>query len=120
VPQRPRNVHNNYHAHVYFDAASVDQAEALCLQAGQRFGVSVGRVHRKMVGPHPHWSCQLAFGADQFDVFVSWLDEDRNGLDILVHGLTGNDLADHTDHASWLGSSTPLKLDIFRKGNAAP
>jgi DOPA 4,5-dioxygenase len=31
-----------------------------------------------------------------------------------VHGLTGDDLADHTRHAAWLGEELPLDLSMFK------
>ena len=111
--RRPKNIYAKYHAHVYFGAATVDHARALCARAGERFDVSVGRVHRKPVGPHPDWSCQIAFDASQFADLIDWLERHRNGLTILVHGLTGNDLADHTDHAAWLGEPAVLDLSAL-------
>lgn len=113
MTKRPRNVHSSYHAHVYFGPESVGQARALCAAAGERFGVAVGRVHEKLVGPHPRWSCQLAFSSAQFDALTAWLEQNRGGLDILVHGLTGNDLEDHTTHAAWLGNAAKLNLEVF-------
>lgn len=113
MPRRPRNIHRAWHAHVYFGPDTVQQARQLCEQAGQLFKVQVGRVHEKLVGPHPHWSCQIAFGSDVFDDLIPWLDAHRDGLDILVHGLTGNDLQDHTAHAYWLGNEAPLNLAMF-------
>lgn len=115
MSRHPVNVHSAWHAHVYFDAATVDQARALCQQAGQLFKVAVGRVHERNVGPHPRWSCQLAFGAAEFDRIVPWLDANRQGLDVFVHGVTGDDLADHTDHAYWLGRDWPLDLRQFQR-----
>ncbi len=109
----PVNQHDLYHAHVYFDAATVAQARTLVVAAGQYAGVQVGRVHEKEVGPHPRWSCQLAFGRDQFDAVIPWLDAHRGGLDVFVHGVSGNHLADHTTHAYWLGRSWPLRLAMF-------
>ena len=114
MTQRPENLYANYHAHVYFGPATVAQARSLCQRAGELFGVVVGRVHEREVGPHPHWSCQLAFDSAAFDRIIPWLDQHRDGLDVLVHGLTGDDLADHTTHAAWLGQEAALKLDIFR------
>lgn len=111
--RRPQNLHSRYHAHVYFDATTTGQARALCEQAATLFGVAMGRVHEKLVGPHPHWSCQLAFASTQFDLLVPWLDEHRGGLSILVHATTGNDLQDHTTHASWLGEPAQLDLSMF-------
>ena len=111
----PRNVHAAYHAHVYFDAKTVGQARKICAGAQAQFGAAMGRVHEKLVGPHPRWSCQLAFDAKQFDALIPWLDEHRGGLTVFVHGLTGDDLEDHTTHAAWLGEPATLNLDVFRK-----
>jgi DOPA 4,5-dioxygenase len=113
--QRPENLYDRYHAHVYFGHGTVEQARALCEKAGALFGVAVGRVHEREVGPHPHWSCQLAFDRAAFDSVIPWLEEHRDGLDVFVHGLTGDDLADHTTHASWLGEPWELKLEMFRR-----
>ncbi|MGH8820529.1 MAG: DOPA 4,5-dioxygenase family protein, partial [Rhodoferax sp.] len=107
------NLYDRYHAHVYFGPDTVAQARRLCEPAGAQFKVRVGRVHEKLVGPHPHWSCQIAFDSAQFESFMAWLEQNRNGLDVLVHGLTGDNLADHTLHASWLGQSSPLNLAMF-------
>lgn len=113
--QRPRNLHAKYHAHVYFDdERTTEQARVLCEEAARLFGVVMGRVHQKLVGPHPHWSCQLAFDAAQFDRLIPWLDAHREGLNVLVHPSTGDSLADHTTHASWLGEPSELNLDRFR------
>lgn len=109
----PTNIHDHYHAHVYFDRHTLMQATVLCQEAGNRFHVAMGRVHQKLVGPHPCWSCQLKFTAQEFDALIPWLEQNRQGLSILVHGLTGDDLIDHTRHAMWLGKPAPLNLAMF-------
>lgn len=109
----PVNRHKAYHAHVYFDEATVDFATQLCQQAGELFGLRVGRVHRRPIGPHTRWSCQITFGKKSFDAFIPWLDEQRGDLSVLVHALTGNDLADHTTYAYWLGDPVALDLSMF-------
>jgi DOPA 4,5-dioxygenase len=111
--KRPVNNCDRYHAHVYFDAATVAPASALCAAAGEQFGVAVGHVHQKLVGPHPCWSCQLSFDKTQFDTLIPWLDQERDRLTILIHGVTGDDLADHTDYAAWLGDPVSLNLAMF-------
>jgi aromatic ring-cleaving dioxygenase len=103
----------SYHAHVYFDAATRAQAEKLCTEAGQAFGVKIGRMHDKPVGPHPRGSCQLTIGADQFAQVIPWLITHRRGLTVFTHAETGNALKDHTDHVLWLGPSEPLKLSAL-------
>lgn len=113
MTKRPTNTYDHYHAHVYFDQDSVAVASSICHKAGELWGIQVGRVHQKLVGPHPRWSCQLSFNKDQFDQLIPWLEANRNELTVFVHALTGNDLADHTIHASWLGEAVPLNLSIF-------
>jgi aromatic ring-cleaving dioxygenase len=112
---RPQNLYDRYHAHVYFDMATVAQATALCQQAGVQFNLPVGHIHRQPVGPHPSWSCQISFKAEDFESFIPWLDRERHGLTVLVHGVTDDDLADHTDHAAWLGEAQALNLAMFQK-----
>ena len=102
-----------YHAHIYFDASTIDQARALCEEAKQLFGVTMGRVHERPVGPHPDWSCQLAFGPELVGIVLPWLALYRHGLVVFMHPDTGNDLLDHTDHAIWMGAIRPLDLSVF-------
>jgi len=103
----------SYHAHVYFDASSVAQARALCEAAAQRFALQMGRVHERPVGPHPDWSCQLAFGVEAFAEVVPWLALHRAGLIVFVHPNSGNELLDHRDHAIWMGAMRPLDLSVL-------
>ncbi len=114
MTKRPENLFSQYHAHVYFDGGTVRFASRLCEEAGVKYGVQVGRVHRKPVGPHPSWSCQLVFSYTQFEALVPWLDESRHGLTILIHPVTGNDLEDHTIHAAWLGDEVMLNIAMFQ------
>jgi DOPA 4,5-dioxygenase len=103
-----------YHAHVYYDADTREQADRLCKAAGETFGVKVGRMHDNPVGPHPRGSCQLTVKTDQFDRVIPWLVQNRNGLTIFAHAQTGNALKDHTDHVIWLGPSETLKLSALK------
>jgi len=115
MPRRPENLHPQYHAHLYFGPGTLVQARALAERAGRELPVIVGRVHEKRVGPHPHWSCQLAFDAAAFDRVIAWLEANRQGLDVFIHGVTGDDYADHTAHAMWLGEESALDLSVFRR-----
>ncbi len=42
-----------YHAHVYYNIATLSQARGLCEDATERFGLPVGRLQQRPVGPHP-------------------------------------------------------------------
>ena len=109
----PDPVIHGYHAHVYFNADTLPQARALCEAAAARFPLKLGRMHEKPVGPHPDWSCQLAFKAALFADVVPWLALHREGLVVFIHPLTGQDLIDHRDRAIWMGAVRPLDLSVL-------
>ncbi len=104
---------SGFHAHVYFDADTVGKAREICEQARDLFEIDMGRVHEKAVGPHPRWSCQLAFRPDKFGPVISWLSLHRDGLTVFAHPETGDVLADHRDHAIWMGEMLELNLDVL-------
>ena len=103
----------NYHAHVYYDAETIDQARALLVEARDTFGLEMGRMHERLVGPHPRWSCQLTVPVETFATAIPWLNLKRAGLTIFVHPQTGDDLYDHRDAAIWLGDSVTLNIEMF-------
>jgi DOPA 4,5-dioxygenase len=115
MPRRPENLYPQYHAHLYFGPDTLARARRIAEDAGCELLVVVGRVHEKPVGPHPQWSCQIAFDAAEFDEVIAWLEAHRGGLDVFVHGLTGDDYQDHTAHAMWLGNEHQLDLRMFQR-----
>jgi aromatic ring-cleaving dioxygenase len=112
---RPRIAH--FHAHVYYDPATTrSRAERLRERVAAAFPeAKLGRWHDELVGPHPQSMFQIAFPAEIFGAFVPWLMLNRDGLPVLVHPATGDDLTDHTTHAAWLGAPLPLRLKVFEK-----
>ena len=112
-PKRPVNLHKAYHAHIYFNEETKNFAKTLCDASSEQFKLKVGRFHERLVGPHPCWSCQISFGAKDFDRYIAWLEANRDTLTILVHALSGDHLRDHTEFAYWLGDEVKLDLTIF-------
>ncbi|MGF1748489.1 DOPA 4,5-dioxygenase family protein [Vibrio cionasavignyae] len=113
TPQKPINSHKDYHAHVYFDKETLEFASNLCHRAGEKFGLEIGRVHQKNVGPHTKWSCQILFSDQSFDQLVPWLEANRGNLSVLIHANTGDDIKDHTTFAYWLGDAVALNFEAF-------
>ena len=114
VRMKPVSEIENYHAHVYYDAASKPAATALRQKMEAEFADAVfGRWHDRPVGPHPDWSFQIAFKADQFQRIVTYLALNRGALVVFVHPQTGDSLADHRDHAIWMGTVRPLEFDAL-------
>ncbi|MES2977124.1 MAG: DOPA 4,5-dioxygenase family protein [Pseudomonadota bacterium] len=104
-----------FHAHVYYDAATMERARRVCEGLAQRFGLQMGRMHQQPVGPHPDWSCLLVCTPAQAGDVIAWLALNRDGLVVFVHPDTGDELADHRDHAIWMGAVRPLKLEQFER-----
>jgi DOPA 4,5-dioxygenase len=111
----------DWHAHIYFDAATREAAWALRERIEARFAgvMEMGRFHERPVGPHPMWSFQVAFQPDQLAMILPWLALNHGALTVFVHPNTGDGLADHRDRAIWVGPSTDLVLDIFTKPGQA-
>lgn len=110
----------DFHAHVYYDAATLEQARGLCEAARDRFGLAMGRLHERLVGPHPRWSCQLTVPAERIGPVITWLALHRHGLTLFIHPNSGDALADHRDYAIWMGELLPLRLEMFGAQTSPP
>lgn len=109
-------MNRGYHAHIYYDPARTrPTAERLCAVIGQKFQVEFGGFRDEPIGPHPIANVQVIFTPEQFQPVVEWLMLHRDGLDVLIHPLTDDSVADHSSYAVWLGSPVPLKLDTLRR-----
>ena len=110
----------DYHAHIYYDPATTrDQAARLRERVAAAFPEAViGRWHDELVGPHLKSMYQVAFPRTLLASFLPWLMLNRDGLIVLVHPETGDDVADHSAHAAWLGAVLPLRLEVLRAAKA--
>jgi DOPA 4,5-dioxygenase len=110
-----------YHAHVYFDSSDTREAAAqLRAEIGTRFpGARLGSWHDVPVGPHTKPMYQVLFPATLLAGLLPFLMLNRSGLSILVHPESGDDYADHADHAAWLGSALPLRLEVLKPHSRA-
>ena len=105
---------NSYHAHLYYEESTYELALSVLSKAQELDFVEIGRAHKKEVGPHPRWSCQLLFSPDRLNEVIPWLLANRDGLTIFIHANTGDDYLDHTKNTLWMGEILDLKLEIFK------
>jgi aromatic ring-cleaving dioxygenase len=104
-----------YHAHVYFDAATRPIAERLRDTIAGKFTVEAGAFADEPRGPHPVPQFNMIFEEPEFGRLVPWLILNREGLNVLVHPLSGDNYDDHSKYAMWLGTPVPLRLDRLSK-----
>ena len=103
-----------YHVHVYFDDDTADLAWGLRESIETHpANQGLGRFHTAPVGPHPTRQFQIYVERDELEGFLSWLDERRQGLNVLIHPDIDDDLLAHTELARWLGDPQPLLLERF-------
>jgi aromatic ring-cleaving dioxygenase len=108
---------SGYHAHLYYAPETRPTAERLRAAIGENFPQArIGSWHDEPVGPHPVAMYQVAFAVEEFPRLVPWLMLNRGGLDVLVHPLTEDSVADHTQFALWLGAPLPLRVEVLRRG----
>jgi DOPA 4,5-dioxygenase len=112
----PENLYG-FHIHIYFDDATKGQACDMRDTLIERFKAQpsapkfVG-----ITGPHPIPQVVAIFPRAAFTgEVVSWLMFNRQGLAILIHPLTDDEVDDHTAHAIWLGIPVDLIMERLER-----
>jgi DOPA 4,5-dioxygenase len=105
-----------YHVHVYCDLSQTSLCQDVRTQLLKDLSSieGAGPVRNRPVGPHPLPMFEAWFQPEAFDEVKNWMQNNRKGLTVMFHPLTGNDYNDHADHAIWLGEPLPLNLEILR------
>lgn len=112
------NARNPWHAHIYYDEQSWDDAQRLHqefteLLASGTFAdlVLVGQMYEQGVGPHLKPQFEIQFYESAVPRITAILEP--TGLTSLIHPLTDDDLADHTTLAQWIGVPEPLDVSVL-------
>lgn len=102
-----------YHAHFYYDRTEEAEAKAIRAACEDHFGarLRVGPLFNMPIGPHPVPMFEIDCHEVTLNELKSWLKENRAGHSVLIHPNTGDDLKDHTEHATWLGKPLSLRLE---------
>lgn len=109
-----------YHAHVYYRNDDERAAAAELRETVENnFKVAMGRWRDEPVGPHPLPMYQIAFSTETFNTFLPWLMLNRGDLTILIHPLSGDDVADHRDFPMWMGEALDLNIAFLEAGNTS-
>ena len=105
-----------YHGHVYFhDPVTKSLAAGLRKAINSKFDVCLGKWHYTAVGPHPLPMYQISFSDRQFGNLIPWLMLYYQGLSVLIHPETSNQIEDHSKHCFWFGA----RLSLIRRHTAS-
>jgi aromatic ring-cleaving dioxygenase len=112
----PENLYG-YHVHIYFDDTTKVRAADLRDTLVERFKAQPsGPKFVGIAGPHPIPQMSAIFPKAAFTAdVVPWLMFNRQGLDILIHPLTDDEVEDHTTHAVWIGKPVELLMDKLKR-----
>lgn len=102
-----------FHVHVYFSPETRDKAIELHNWFVQlnSFNITAGEIHEEPLGPHTQPMFALNVGVYHITYVLKFMILNRNGLSVLIHPLTNNEVEDHTTSAVWLGDKLPLDLE---------
>jgi aromatic ring-cleaving dioxygenase len=107
-----------YHAHIYYSAEERPAAATLRdafvrLEAvgSDPHILFTGRLTDGRAGPHPIAQYEIHFLRRSLAGVISAIE--ASGLRALVHPLTDDDLADHTNLARWIGAPVALDLAVL-------
>lgn len=105
-----------YHIHIYCTLEQAERADEIRTAMLKELKViqGAGPVRNRPVGPHPLPMFEAWFGPEGIGEVLPWILKNRRGLSVLIHPLSGNDYADHAEHAIWIGTPLPLNLEILR------
>ena len=117
--ESPSQTIHNFHAHVYYDPTTREAAARVRDAVAEQFEVELGRWREEPVGPHPKSMYQVKFAPEEFGRIVPWLMLNHQGLDVLIHPSTDDDVGYHTHRALWLGEKLALNIDVLRQFQAA-
>lgn len=105
-----------YHSHIYFTLEEYDKAERVRSNM-RRHLVGIADVYDLVdypIGPHTMPMFEIDFPAKSMGKVVEVLLEFREGLSILIHPLSGDHYADHTEYPIWIGKPVELKTALLK------
>lgn len=102
-----------FHAHVFFELNECEKAERLRLLLEERLGgcIQIGPFLNRPAGPLPKPMFQLEYSAEHSEKVREVLEEIREGQPVLIHPVMEDELAAHTQWATWLGPQMTLRLE---------
>ena len=105
-----------YHAHIYF------ALEEMSLAAQVRDNIIkhlpqltyTGQLIPISIGPHPLPMFEIHIPASSINLAMATIESLRKDFSVLIHPVQTDELAAHTNGASWLGEKLTLNLNVLK------
>jgi len=104
-----------WHCHIYFPMERRDVAVRLNSDIQDRFAIWDYRWLDRSNFLHPKPMFRFQFKREDLPDFLEYMTLNRDGLSILVHAITGDDVIDHSEHVMWLGEPLSLNVEALRE-----
>lgn len=120
VPDVPAQIDEivAWHSHIYFSEETRHIAERLNEELQDRFKIWDYRWLDQANGLHPSPMFRFALLKEDFERYVYWILEARQGLSVLLHAITENVYIDHSYLTLWFGKQLDLGLERMREQEA--
>lgn len=125
-PVQYYDFHVYYYARIEESRAEADELRAALLAAFPQECAEGAIIVKKLpddrvIGPHitQFWEADVK-RPEVFVQVLSWFQLHHGALLVLIHPQTGDDLADHTDRALWLGTRLPVITAVFGPRGEVP
>lgn len=120
VPDVPARIDEivAWHSHIYFTEQTRPVAERLNEALQDRFKIWDYRWLDYANGLHPTPMFRFALLKEDFERYVYWILEAREGLSVLLHAITENVYIDHSYLTLWFGKQLDLGLERMRAQEA--
>ena len=104
-----------YHLHIYYGSNDKAVADRVARSVETLFADDlIGPSHAiGAVGPHTAQNVAVYIRPEGFGRIVQWLQMNSEGLSILIHPETGDDLKDHLEGSMWLGKQMDYNQRFF-------
>lgn len=105
-----------YHVHIYYNSETRAAAHAFLVKHRLRSWSRrpwISTMIDENIGPHTSSMFQVNVDDDFMDEYMEFFNRENPGLSMLLHEVTGDEIADHTTGTRWFGPEVPMDLSYF-------
>ncbi len=105
------------HSHIYFTPDIREIAVRFRKKIVEKFDgrAQISRLIDRPIGPHPVPMFEVDFHSELATELAPFLEKEREGLSILIHPVSDEEVKDHTERAVWMGKKLELNIDFLEE-----